>query len=128
MLYFPGCFEGHILMTGEELYQRGFDARCNGQYREARTYLEQVLVQNPTHADARWQIGLIQGFEGDFDGSFATLQKLVQDNPSHLNARYDLAMTMMMLGMIDEACAEFHEILRRDPTHDNAKKQIIYCP
>ncbi len=83
---------------------------------------------DPNHADARWQMGLIQGFEGDFDGSILTLQGVVDSSPKHVKARYDLAMTQMMLGMMDEACANFQEVLNQDPTHDDANRQIIYCP
>ena len=73
-------------------------------------------------------MGLIQGFEGDFDGSLATLRVLVAKNPGHLNARYDLAMTAMMLGEVDEACGHFKHILAVNPDHEKAKQQIQYCP
>ena len=92
-------------MNAQELYDKGFELRCGGAYREARTILQQVLQIEPEHADARWQLGLIEGFEGDFDGSIATLTKLVEEFPDHTSARYDLAMTLMMLGMDEEAFA-----------------------
>jgi tetratricopeptide (TPR) repeat protein len=114
-------------MNAQELYDKGFDLRCSGAYGEARSVLQQVLGIEPDHADARWQLGLIEGFEGDFDGSIATLTKLVEEHPDHVNARYDLAMTLMMLGMDDEACAQFKEVLRRKPDHEKALQQIVYC-
>lgn len=112
-------------------YQRGFDLRCNGQYPEARVELQKVLAVQPNHCDALWQIGLIQGFEGDFDGSLATLKRVVSLCPNHLFARYDMAMTMMMLGEYDEACAHFKAIVAADPSHEAASKaqnQLAYCP
>ncbi len=112
-------------------YQRGFELRCEGRYPEARNELQKVLAADPNNCNALWQIGLIQGFEGDFDGSFATLKRVAGMCPAHLFARYDLAMTMMMLGMFDEACAEFRAIIQTDPTHEaagNAQKQLAYCP
>lgn len=114
-------------MNAQELYEKGFDLRCSGAYGEARAIFQQVLGLEPGHADARWQMGLIEGFEGDFDGSIATLSKLVEEIPTHTNARYDLAMTMMMLGMDEEACAQFQEVLRQNPTHEKALQQIVYC-
>ena len=114
-------------MNAQELYDKGFELRCSGQYGEARQVLQQVLGIDPEHADAQWQLGLIEGFEGDFDGSIASLQKVVDANPTHVNARYDLAMTMMMLGMDEEACAHFHEVLRLNPEHEKALQQVIYC-
>lgn len=114
-------------MVVDELYQRGFEARCEGRYGEARQFLQQVLDSEPEHIEAQWQIGLIQGFEGDFDGSLETLRRLSILHPDNLNIKYDLAMTMMMLGFIDEACAEFKAILAQDPEHEKAKQQAIYC-
>lgn len=113
-------------MDIEAVYQRGFDLRCEGRYTAAKVEFERVLATDPKHCDARWQMGLIEGFEGDFDGSLATLRALAAEFPNSLHVRNDLAMTLMMLGMIDEAGAEFQEILRRDPTHENAKKQLAY--
>jgi tetratricopeptide (TPR) repeat protein len=113
-------------MDIEAVYQRGFDLRCEGRYSEATVEFEKVLATNPKHCNARWQMGLIQGFQGDFDGSLATLQGLAREFPNDLNVRNDLAMTFMMLGMIDEAGAEFREIVRMDPSHENANKQLAY--
>lgn len=108
-------------------YQRGFDLRCEGRYSEAKRELQTVLASEPGHVLARWQIALIQGFEGDFDGSLAALSILCEANPTQVEIRYDLAMTQMMLGMNDEACANFREVLRLDATYDKAKKQLVYC-
>ena len=110
------------------IYDRGFQYRCDGLYPEARTEFEKALSIDPNFADAKWQIGLIQGFEGDFDGSLVTLQDAVRISPNHQNARYDLAMTFMMLGMYDEACGEFKTLLKQNPNHEKALQQVIYCP
>jgi Flp pilus assembly protein TadD len=111
----------------EELYQQGYQARCNGQYGEAKLYLQRVLQLEPTHMDAQHQMGLIQGFEGDFDGSLATLTGLSLKNPNNLEILYDLAMTQMMLGMYDEACGNLQRILAINPTHEKALQQSAYC-
>lgn len=115
-------------MNADELYQKGFEARCDGRYGEAKLFFQAVLGEQPDHVDANWQCALIKGFEGDFDGSLADLQGLCDRYPTHNDIRYDLAMTMMMLGMNDEACAEFNRILSSDPTHDKTLQQIVYCP
>lgn len=114
-------------MDIEAVYRRGFDLRCEGRYAEATIEFKKVLATDPRHCESRWQLALIQGFQGDFEGSLAMLQELSRDYPDNLHVRYDLAMTQMMLGMVDEACAEFREVLRRDPNHENAKKQLAYC-
>ena len=119
-------------MTGvlntDEQYQRAYELRCEGRYAEAKDILLAVLRTEPTHRDARWQMGLIKGFEGDFDGSLADLAALVAENPNVPKIRYDLAMTQMMLGSYDEAKANFSEVLRQQPDHEQAAIQLSYFP
>ena len=111
----------------DELYREGFALRCDGRYAEARSLFERVLALDPKHLSARHQIGLVQGFEGDFDGSYATLNGLCIENPTNLTLQYDLAMTQMMLGMYEDACARLRYILSVNPTHEDANRQVIYC-
>jgi tetratricopeptide (TPR) repeat protein len=112
----------------ESTYQRGFQLRCDGRYAEARVELQKVLAISPNHYKAQHQLGLIQGFEGDFDASLATLSELASKHPLDLEVRYDLAMTQMMLGMYEEGCANLRQILSIDPTHEKANQQIAFCP
>lgn len=115
-------------MSVEDLYAKGFEARCDGRYDDAMAAFGQILRSNPGHSDSTWQVGLIQGFQGEFELSIETLRSVVQTNPDHNRARYDLAMTLMMLGEMDEACDHFREVLRRDPNHEDAQRQAVYCP
>jgi Flp pilus assembly protein TadD len=110
------------------LYKRGFDLRCDGRYAEAKAVLTTVLAKDPTHQGAKHQIALIQGFEGDFEGSVEALSKLSVQAPRNLDVLYDLAMTQMMIGMSNEACANFRKMLAVDPHNEKASKQLIYCP
>lgn len=71
-------------------------------------------------------MGLIQGFEGDFDGSIETLQQVMNEYPNAVAVRYDLAMSQQMLGYEEEAVSNFLEVLRQDPNHENAQKQLSY--
>jgi tetratricopeptide (TPR) repeat protein len=114
-------------MSPEELFEKGFELRCDGRYREARLYLEQAIAAEPGHSKAQWQLALIKGFEGDFDGSLADLKRLTQSYPSNQEIINDLAMTYMMLGYTEEACREFHRLLAMNPNHENARRQIAYC-
>ncbi|MBL8065583.1 MAG: hypothetical protein JNM34_06955 [Chthonomonadaceae bacterium] len=114
-------------MEPEEAYNRGFSLRCEGKYGEARMYLQVTLNAIPDHVNARWQMALIKGFEGDFDGSLDDLRLLAEQHPDNIDVLNDLAMTNMMLGNQDEACAEFHKILAINPDHENAQRQVRYC-
>jgi tetratricopeptide (TPR) repeat protein len=114
-------------MNEDEIYQKGFEYRCNGQYAEAKAEFQKVLGMNPRHVKARMQVGLIQGFEGDFDGSMATLSALCEEVPNDLDVRYELAMTQLMLGDFDAGCANIRHILSVDPMHEKALQQSAYC-
>jgi tetratricopeptide (TPR) repeat protein len=114
-------------MNEDEIYLKGFEYRCNGQYAEAKAEFQKVLGANPHHIKARTQIGLIQGFEGDFDGSMATLAALSAEVPNDLDVRYELAMTQLMLGDFDAGCANIRYILAIDPSHEKALQQAAYC-
>ena len=109
------------------IYQRGFQLRCEGNYSDARVELQKVLAVQPGHVNALHQMGLILGFEGDFDASLSTLQVLSNQNPANLALRYDLAMTQMMLGLYEEACAQLRYILSVDPDNELAARQATYC-
>ena len=114
-------------MEIEGLYQRGFELRCEGNYPDAKECFKKVLAVDPSHVNTRHQMALIQGFEGDFDGSLAALESLSQQYPANLEVRYDFAMTQMMLGMYEEACGNLKFILSKDPSHAKALQQVIYC-
>lgn len=111
----------------DQIYQRGFELRCAGNYAEARQLFTELLRVDPRHLKARHQFALIQGFEGDFDGSLASLTALVSEAPHDLDIRYDLAMTQMMLGYYEEACSHLKLILNTNPLHEKALQQIAYC-
>lgn len=115
-------------MTAEEHYEAGFALRCEGQYARARDEFAQALEMEPEHVKSKWQLALIMGFEGDFDGSLEALKALNAAAPDNNDIRYDYAMTLMMLGYFDEACAEFKEVIRRDPSHEKAQQQLAFCP
>lgn len=115
-------------MDAQELYEKGFQLRCEGAYGEAKTVFGQVLELDIDHADTLWQLGLIKGFEGDFDGSIGALKAVVEASPSHVGARFDYAMSLMMIGQEEQACEQFREVLRQDPTHEKAKQQTVFCP
>ncbi len=114
-------------MDIEDIYQKGFNLRCSGQYGEAKVEFQRVLASNPKHIKARMQMGLIQGFEGDFDASLATLAALSAEVPNDLDVRYELAMTQLMLGDFDAGCINIRYILAIDPMHEKALQQAAYC-
>lgn len=114
-------------MSVQEAYDRGFELRCEGRYGEAKMAFLQAISLDPEHLKSKWQLALIQGFEGDFDGSLEALKGLAQLCPNNTEVLNDLGMTYMMLGYQDEACATFQQILTINPDHENALRQSKYC-
>lgn len=110
----------------EALYDEAYKYRCEGKYPEAKAELQKLLTKQPRHMKALWLWGLIQGFEGDFEGSIRTLTKIVDIWPDVPAMRYDLAMSQVMLGMSDEAYLNFQEVLRQNPDHEDARRQLAY--
>lgn len=115
------------LMDIESIYERGFQARCEGRYADAKADLQQVLKVNPNHVPAMHQLALVWGFDGDFDKSLQGLKYLNEKNPDNLDVKYDYAMTVMMLGEYEDGCRMLKEILAVDPTHKKALDQSAYC-
>ncbi len=118
--------QSHVATGINEQYDIGFAHRCSGDYALAREVFENILKSDPNHLKAKWQLALIEGFEGDFDSSVVHLRDLAKEAPHELDLRFDFAMTAMMIGEFDEACAEFRAIVEIDPTH-KAKDQLTYC-
>lgn len=114
-------------MSVEAIYSEGFQLRCEGRYREARSAFERVVAVEPSHTGARWQLALIQGFEGDFDGSLEALKSLHEEHPENQDVLNDLGMTYMMLGFTEEACTAFRRLMAINPDHENANRQMVYC-
>ncbi len=113
-------------ITSEDLYERAFADRCQGDYAKAKEGFLAILRSDPTHIRARWQLALIKGFEGDFDGSLQDLKQISETVPGNIDIRYDYGMTLMMLGMVDEARAQFEAILAIEPGHEKARQQLSY--
>ena len=114
-------------MSAEVHYEQGFALRCEGRYGEAKVEFQQALQADPNFLKAKWQLALILGFEGDFDGSLEALKNLSVSYPSNTDILNDLGMTYMMLGYQDEACEAFARILAINPDHENAARQSKYC-
>ena len=85
-------------MSVQEAYDRGFELRCEGRYGEAKLAFLQAISIDPGHLKSKWQLALIQGFEGDFDGSLDAVRQLTVLRPGNVDVLNDLAMTYMILG------------------------------
>jgi len=109
----------------DEKLARGIACKIEGRYDEAVTELQQVVQDNPSHAEARHQLGLVYGFIGLF---VSELERAASLDPDNILARNDLALTYTMLGMYEEAKTEFARVLERDRQNDVALRNLTYLP
>src|SRR5438067_1037541 len=104
-----------MVSQGNPYLERGIAFKIDGRYEEAVAELDQLLSEDPNSSDGHHQMGLVQGFVGDFDLSLEHLQRAVTLAPARIDIRTDLALTYSMLGMYEEAAVEFKEVLVREP-------------
>jgi Flp pilus assembly protein TadD len=112
--------------TPDERFERALGYKVDGRYEEALAELRAFLLDNPAHAEAQHQMGLILGFTGDFDPSLSALRKAVEIAPDNTLIRNDLALTYTMLGMYDEAKDQFAQVLATDRQNQTALRNLTY--
>ena len=77
--------------------------------------LETVLALDPSHADARYQLGrLLQDVLGEGEEAVEAFRTQVAANPSHLDARFELVKALMDVGEWVDAIGESEALLARD--------------
>ncbi len=59
----------------------------NQHYSKARALLEEVLQQDPTHADALYHLALLYEATREIDEAIAVLQRLLESHPDEQRAR-----------------------------------------
>jgi len=112
--------------------QQAMALRQEGQYDEARRLLESVLRDDPSHLQARLELGLVLLFTGEFEAGTAAIEQVVREQPGWYEARVHLAKSYAMLGRGEDACREFLQVVRDAPAdstpHLESKKQLTYFP
>jgi GWxTD domain-containing protein len=77
--------------------------------------LEMVLTLDPSHSDARYQLGqLLQNVFGEGEAAVDAFRTQVAANPGHLDARFELVKALMDIGEWVEAVGESEALLARD--------------
>ena len=110
----------------EQRCDRAFELKNQGQYEEAASEFEHILVGSPGHARSHLGLGLVLCFVGRFEESLEELKRAVECDPNWVDGHLNLAKTYAMLGMYDEAKVEFNQVLQLHPGHPEATKQLTY--
>ncbi|MFN3076589.1 MAG: tetratricopeptide repeat protein [Alphaproteobacteria bacterium] len=94
---------------------RAVDLHNDGHLEEAEALYRQVLVADPTNADAIHLLGVIQRTRGDFAGAIAMITKALELNPSLNTAHRNLGNALSDCGRYEEAVAHYRRFLSVEP-------------
>lgn len=82
--------------------------------------LNQILVQNPTDAFARYGLGMAHASEGDFATAVAEFDRLLLDHPGYTAGYFMAAQTLVKAGRIGEARARLSQGIERAQREGNS--------
>jgi len=88
-----------------------------GRLDEARRELEAALALYPDHADALYNLGLVQRDTGNLTESEATLARAVEVRPDRIDAHFHLGVVRLRLERPREALEAWRRALGLDPAH-----------
>jgi len=89
----------------EVLYLNGVLEREEGRYAAARQHLEEAITLNPTHFNARYNLGIVLAWLNDPAGAKEQLERALALGPgvSEPQVRYRLSMVLHALGENEQA-------------------------
>jgi cytochrome c-type biogenesis protein CcmH/NrfG len=76
------------------------------QNEEAAKLLQEVIRQDPSHADAYYQLGKLQLESGDSANAISSLEKSAQLSPDSDYIHYQLALAYRRASRADDAARE----------------------
>ena len=82
---------------------------------EAAALYQQLLLQQPQHAPARYLFGMLLKQSGRNEDAIEQLQYAVSANPGHLDAHQALGNLYLKMGRIEDAISTFTRALRIRP-------------
>lgn len=98
-------------------FEQGFSLHRQGKLAEAEALYEQVLREQPAHADAAHLRGLIALQSGRLAEGVARLREAVTRHPTHVQALHNLGLGLCQLGEFAEALGSFDRALVLRPDH-----------
>jgi tetratricopeptide (TPR) repeat protein len=113
----------------ETRYQFARYFENNGDYKNAKMFLQQVLVKDPLNVRAHARLGMIYYYEQEADMALRYYQTALALNPSDYNTLYNLGeLYRTLLNDNENALAEFVKALEYSPSHSEANyKAGLVC-
>ena len=96
-----------------------------GQYEQAVTALEKVLLEDPEQADAYLVLAQIYSEIGHYQGLIPVLEEYLKLKPQDSDIRVVLAQVLFQLGQYQQAIEEY-EILKQQEDISQSLNQILF--
>lgn len=92
-----------------------------GSYSEAKPYLDELMVMNPSEAKYAYDRGVIDFVGGDLDGALEKYNAAIKADASHAYALNDRGSVYMKKGEMSKAIADYEKAAKAD-----SKSAFIY--
>jgi Flp pilus assembly protein TadD len=95
-----------------------------GRIAEAEALYQSVLVYDPQHYDALYDLGVLYGRSGRYREARAVLERAVAARPENAAARTALAMALAALGQPEDARREARRAFELRPDDERARRLL----
>jgi lipopolysaccharide biosynthesis regulator YciM len=103
------------------LYTKAMNAILADDSPEAKKLLEEILKEEPSHAEALMRLGDLTSKEGQHDEAVRHYKKALSVSPGNLAAMFSLAALSEKLEQWTDALEYIGEILEKDPGNHSAR-------
>ncbi|MCP4748735.1 MAG: tetratricopeptide repeat protein [Desulfobacteraceae bacterium] len=108
--------EHHVSLTGQELYERALSKSENGDSEAAMNFLRQLITQDPNHALAYNDLGVICYDRGDKASAQTYYEQAVRLSPDNITFLKNLAdFYLMELQKTEDAMKLYVKVLKSNP-------------
>jgi tetratricopeptide (TPR) repeat protein len=117
------------MAADSETLQQAHEHRINGEYDDAIELYNEILDEDPEHAEALWGLGLSEMNTGDFDAALEKIKQASDLEPDNQLYLLDAGKHFTMLGMYEEAKPYFEKVIELDAGSKHgaeAQKQLSY--
>jgi tetratricopeptide (TPR) repeat protein len=95
-----------------------------GKYDEAKTLLDEMLVNNVKDLELRYYYGKVSMLLNQNDVAERYFHTILNDNPNYLPAKFFLAKILLKQGDLPKSKTLFEEIISVDPENNSAKIEL----
>lgn len=101
--------------------ERAHEARLSGDYAAAVAIYESVLTDQPDSHEALLNLGVVLGWDGQFDRSLSVLDEGLSHHPRSIEMQLARARTLSWKGDFSRASDQLEAVLEQDPANQDAR-------